>query len=84
MEQAAEAVRTLAETARAEQRPDHLGELEITITPPGLPDLDTVRRYADAGVHRLVIELQGLADAAVDPLIDTVGQIQARLPEPGR
>ncbi len=84
VEQTAEAVHALAETARAGQRPDHLGELEITITPPGLPDLDTVRRYADAGVHRLIIELEGLADEAVDPLIDTVGQIRARLQEPTR
>ena len=35
-------------------RPKELGELEISVTPRGPLDLDTVRRFADAGVHRLV------------------------------
>lgn len=35
-------------------RPPELGELEITITPAGKLDRDLVRRYAEAGVHRLV------------------------------
>jgi hypothetical protein len=39
-----------------EGRPSELGELEITITPPQLPDADTARRYADLGVHRLVLQ----------------------------
>jgi hypothetical protein len=30
-----------------------LGELEITVNPSGVVDLDTARRYADLGVHRL-------------------------------
>ncbi|BEL03868.1 LLM class F420-dependent oxidoreductase [Actinoplanes sichuanensis] len=64
---------TLAETARREERPADLGELEITITPPSPPDLDTVRRYADAGVHRLIIELEGIDDDRVDDLIASVG-----------
>ncbi|WP_229070607.1 TIGR03619 family F420-dependent LLM class oxidoreductase [Actinoplanes sp. DH11] len=66
-------LRTLAETARKEQRPADLGDLEITITPPGPPDLDTARRYADAGVDRLIIELEGIADDAVDSVITSVG-----------
>jgi probable F420-dependent oxidoreductase len=69
-----QARRALAETARAEQRPDGLGDLEITLTPPGPPDPDTVRRYADAGVDRLIIELEGLPDEQVEPLITTVGE----------
>ena len=41
--------------ALAEQpRPSALGELEISITPRGPLDLDTVKRFADAGVHRLI------------------------------
>ena len=35
-------------------RPAALGALEISITPRGPLDLDTVRRFADAGVHRLI------------------------------
>ena len=42
-------------TARAEQtRPSALGDLEISITPRGPLDLDTVKRFADLGVHRLI------------------------------
>jgi probable F420-dependent oxidoreductase len=70
----AEAVAALAATARTEQRPDTLGELEITITPPAPPSVDTIRRYADAGVHRLIIELEGIDDDEVDDLIVTAGQ----------
>jgi len=69
-----EALRTLAESTGGEQRPAGLGELEITITPPGPPDLDTARRYADAGVDRLIIELEGIDDDAVDGVITTVGE----------
>ena len=42
-------------TALAESsRPSGLGELEISITPRGPLDLDTVKRFADLGVHRLI------------------------------
>ncbi|MEU4690889.1 TIGR03619 family F420-dependent LLM class oxidoreductase [Actinoplanes sp. NPDC023714] len=74
VEETARALRALAETARAEERPAHLGELEITLTPPGLPDPATVRRYADAGVHRLIIELEGIDDDEVDRVITAVGE----------
>lgn len=37
-------------------RSSGLGPLEISVTPPaGLPDADTVRRYADLGVDRLIL-----------------------------
>ena len=74
VDQTAQALRALAEAARGEQRPADLGELEITITPPGPPDLDTARRYADLGVDRLIIELEGIDDAAVDGVIASVGE----------
>lgn len=77
VEQTGQALRALAETARGEQRPADLGELEITITPPGPLDLDTVRRYADLGVDRLIIELEGIDDSAVDGVIATVGETLA-------
>ncbi|MEU4562757.1 TIGR03619 family F420-dependent LLM class oxidoreductase [Actinoplanes sp. NPDC023936] len=72
------ALRELAETTRGVQRPAGLGELEITITPPGPPDPDTARRYADLGVDRLIIELEGIEDAAVDGVIASVGDTLAR------
>ncbi len=36
-------------------RPSKLGRLEITVTPAGAVDLDTVRRYQALGVDRLVL-----------------------------
>ena len=48
-------------------RPAELGELEITISPlPGPIDADTVRRYEDLGVHRLVL-VQDFGDMAGGP-----------------
>jgi hypothetical protein len=77
VDQTGQALRALAETARGEQRPPTLGDLEITITPPGPPNLDTVRRYADLGVDRLIIELEGIDDTAVDSVIASVGETLA-------
>lgn len=46
----------LAEAAKRVERPAALGRLELTVTPPpGLPDADTVARYAALGVDRLVL-----------------------------
>ncbi|GAB3425337.1 LLM class F420-dependent oxidoreductase [Flindersiella endophytica] len=59
------------EAARARHgRPSDLGEIEVSITPPGIPDLDTVRRYAEAGVHRLVLQPPTMDGTAMDDLID--------------
>ena len=38
----------------AHPRARALGELEVSVTPRGPLDLDSVRRFADAGVHRLI------------------------------
>jgi probable F420-dependent oxidoreductase len=46
----------LAAAAERVERPAALGRLELTVTPPpGLPDADTVSRYAELGVDRLVL-----------------------------
>jgi probable F420-dependent oxidoreductase len=79
IEQTERALHALAETARHEERPASLGDLEITMTPPGVPDLDTARRYADLGVHRLIIELEGVDDEEVDSVIAAVGSLASRL-----
>lgn len=48
-------------------RPAELGELEITISPlPGPIDADTVRRYEDLGVDRLVL-VQDFGDMSGGP-----------------
>lgn len=64
----------LSKLRAAGPRPEGLGELEITVTPPGTPDLDTVRRYADIGVHRLVMQPHTMDGTAIEDLITTIGE----------
>lgn len=46
----------LAAVARQVDRPAEFEPLEYTVTPPpGIPDRDTLRRYEDLGVERLVL-----------------------------
>lgn len=60
---------------RRQERPAGRGELEITITPtpPGPVDLETARRYAELGVHRLALQPPTMEGSAIDELIATVG-----------
>lgn len=51
-------------------RPASLGELEISITPPGPIDRDTAKRYEDLGVSRLIL-MRGFEDMAA-PRSDVV------------
>lgn len=51
----AKQVAGLAEAAQRVERPAALGKLSLTVTPPGMPDRDAVRRYEDLGVERLVL-----------------------------
>jgi probable F420-dependent oxidoreductase len=48
-------VEGLREAASRHERPHELGDLEISVTPRGTPDRDTARRFAELGVHRLVL-----------------------------
>ena len=68
----ARALDDLREAGRSHGRPPELGELEITITPPGVPNLDTAREYAALGVHRLAIQPRTMDGPAIDDLIATV------------
>jgi alkanesulfonate monooxygenase SsuD/methylene tetrahydromethanopterin reductase-like flavin-dependent oxidoreductase (luciferase family) len=72
-ESTAESLAALRRVAERDGRPAELGELEITITPP--PDFDAAmaRRYADLGVHRLVLQTQTSEGSAVDELIERAG-----------
>jgi probable F420-dependent oxidoreductase len=64
-------IRALAQTV---ERPPELGDLEITITPSEAVDLDTARRYADLGVHRLLLWPTGVdGPGELDRYIETVG-----------
>lgn len=51
----------LRTTADLVERPDALGRLEISITPPGPVDRQTAQRYADLGVDRLIL-MRSFAD----------------------
>jgi alkanesulfonate monooxygenase SsuD/methylene tetrahydromethanopterin reductase-like flavin-dependent oxidoreductase (luciferase family) len=70
VEEAGAALDRLRRVAARCERPAGLGELEITITPPGRIDLDTARRYADLGVHRLVLQPVTEDGSDMDELID--------------
>jgi probable F420-dependent oxidoreductase len=78
--QTADALRALGEAGNRYERPAELGDLEITITPPAGFDLDMARRYADVGVHRLVLQPPTSEGAAIDDLVESasdtlIGQI---------
>jgi probable F420-dependent oxidoreductase len=63
--QAADNVKALHAARELHQRPADLGELEISVTPRGPINPDTLRAYADAGVHRLIVyplPVEGVAD----------------------
>jgi probable F420-dependent oxidoreductase len=77
VQETADALLALRRAADEHERPSHLGELEISITPPEIVDVDTARRYADAGVHRLVLQPPTMDGTAIDELIDTVGDTVA-------
>ena len=56
-------LRALDDAAKEVERPDSLGRLEISVTPPGPVDADTARRFEDLGVDRLVL-MRGFGDMA--------------------
>jgi probable F420-dependent oxidoreductase len=54
----------LRQAALQYERPADLGELEISVTPPSTPDRETAERYAELGVHRLILRPRRDADEA--------------------
>lgn len=73
VEETAKALAMLREAASRHERPAELGELQITITPPGAIDVHTARRYADLGVHRLALQPTTMDVGAMEALITEVG-----------
>jgi probable F420-dependent oxidoreductase len=49
-------------------------EVEISVTPRGKVDLDTARRFADAGVHRLILLQSGNDEASILKQVREVGR----------
>jgi probable F420-dependent oxidoreductase len=65
LEATAQCLQGLREAAKTTERPAGLGGLEISVTPAGRLDADTARRYADLGVHRLIVSRRATTEADV-------------------
>lgn len=76
VERAAEVLGEIRELARRLDRPAELGALEITLTPAEEEiDLDLARRYADLGVHRLLLWPRDVGEPeALERFIGSVGE----------
>jgi len=75
LERTAACLEGLRAAARVHQRPPELGPLEISITPVGKLDADTVRRFADLGVHRLIIYRPATNEAEVLATVERVAAL---------
>lgn len=64
----------LREATSRYERPGDPGTLEISVTPRGSVDVDMARRYADLGVHRLVIQPSDMERVAMNELITSAAQ----------
>ena len=74
LEETANAIADLRQAARRYSRPDFLGELEISIAPRIPIDLAVAQRFAELGVHRLIlIPRRSLDGPALEEYIATVG-----------
>ncbi len=67
----------LRDAERLHGRPAHLGPLEVSVTPAASLNAETVRRYADLGVHRLIFYRP---TATLDDTLAVVEQIGALAP----
>ena len=67
----ANCIEGLREAAKRVERPASLGELDISITPPGAVDLDMVKRYEDLGVSRLIL-MRGFTAPELAPGVSPV------------
>lgn len=75
LEDTASVLEEIRELSRQVDRPAELGDLEITITPRESIDLDTARRYADLGVHRLALLPRDLdSPTFAEELVARVGE----------
>jgi probable F420-dependent oxidoreductase len=61
---------------REHGRPPHLGPLEISITPAAAIDGETVRVYADLGVHRLIFYRPTATSDDTLAVVDRIGALR--------
>jgi probable F420-dependent oxidoreductase len=69
----ARAGEAIAAIGAAGPRPPELGPLQVSITPQAPLDLDLVHRYAEVGVHRLVVQPSTMDGTEIDDLIESTG-----------
>lgn len=75
LEETASLLTQLREAARRSPRPASLGELEISVAPRVPIDQATAHRFAELGVHRLIlIPPRGMDAPALEQWVTTVGQ----------
>ena len=67
-ETAAADIAQLAEAADRVERPAHLGDLEVSITPARRLTQEDLDAYAEAGVHRIIVQ-PGRSVASRDDLL---------------
>ncbi len=72
-DETASALDAIRRAAERHERPAALGELEVTITPPGPVTVEIARRYAEIGVSRLLLQPHTMDGSAMDELITTAG-----------
>jgi len=77
VEQTAACVDGLRQAAAQHGRPASLGDLEISVTPVGSLDHDTVRRFADLGVQRLIVYRPARTAADALAAVDALAALQA-------
>lgn len=73
LDQTAQALASLRAIADRDGRPAELGELEVSLTLTGAIAAETARRYADLGVHRLILQPHTMDGSAIDELIAIAG-----------
>ena len=75
LETTARCLEGLRTALRECERPAALGELEISVTPALRLDTDSVRRFADLGVHRLIVGGRFRSEAEVLATVRQTGQL---------
>jgi probable F420-dependent oxidoreductase len=71
VERTAQCIAGLRDALASHERPPALGALEITVTPSERLSPETVARYAELGVHRLVPYRRASTEEALRAFIDT-------------
>ena len=73
---AARCIEGLRAAERECNRPAELGRLEISVTPSGRTDADAMRRFANLGVHRLIIYRRAATEAEALAAVDKIAGLQ--------